>query len=391
MTRATTSHDAWQVVRFGDVVRCVNRTTRNPAADGLDRVVGLDHMEPRSLPLRRWDQLEDLPDGTSFTRTFKAGQVLFGKRRAYQRKVSLPDFDGVCSGDILVFEVSNGAMLPDFLPYVVQSDDFFEHALGTSAGSLSPRTKWQDLAKYEFALPPIEEQRHLITIMRAIGSSMEALRSVSPQIALLSRALESGTWEEPFADHRLGEIADVTVGIVVRPADLYVKVGGVPALRSLNIAPNRILNDDMVYISETGHAQHKKSSLSGGDVVVVRSGRPGDAAVIPSDSGARNAVDLLIVRCHDSVKPEYLCRYLNSSVARRQLLGRSAGTAQQHLNASQLKQILVPVAHLGAQERLLKTFRVLDHLSEEVRRSLNTSSALASALLEGLLREPVNV
>ena len=168
----------WRVVNFGDVVDNMNETTRDPEAIGLDRVVGLDHMDPDSLPLKRWDNLSDLHEGTSFTRVFGAGQVLFGKRRAYQRKVSLPDFDGICSGDILVFQPKNTELLSEFLPYLVQSDGFFDHALGTSAGSLSPRTKWQELAKYEFALPPIAEQHRIIKLMLAIDEAMKRLEAV---------------------------------------------------------------------------------------------------------------------------------------------------------------------------------------------------------------------
>ena len=135
-------------------------------------------MDPESLPLKRWDELSDLNEGTSFTRIFRSGQVLFGKRRAYQKKVSVPDFDGICSGDILVFEPSSDLLRPDFLPYIVQSDGFFEHALGTSAGSLSPRTKWQELAKYEFVLPPVEEQKRLATLMSELDSVISKLEEI---------------------------------------------------------------------------------------------------------------------------------------------------------------------------------------------------------------------
>ena len=177
MSTHSTLPEGWRMVRFGDVVSNVNENTRDPRSLGLDRVVGLDHLDPESLPLRRWDLLEEMPDGTSFTRTFKAGQVLFGKRRAYQRKVAVPDFGGICSGDILVFESSTEDLLQAFLPYIVQSAGFFDHALGTSAGSLSPRTKWQELAKYEFALPPIDEQERLVEVLGAAEKVLERCRS----------------------------------------------------------------------------------------------------------------------------------------------------------------------------------------------------------------------
>ena len=186
----------WSPVKFGDVVRNVNETSRNLAADGLDRVVGLDHLDPGSLRLMRWDSVADLPDGTTFTRKFKPGQVLFGKRRAYQRKVAVPHFSGVCSGDILVFEPVDKRMTTEFLPYVVQSDGFFDHALGTSAGSLSPRTKWAELARYEFALPPIDEQQKIVDLFVSIDESInndrEAARAARESIrAVVTMSIQS--------------------------------------------------------------------------------------------------------------------------------------------------------------------------------------------------------
>ena len=112
-------------------------------SDGFERYVGLEHLDPGDLKIRRWGNVSD---GTTFTNVFRAGQVLFGKRRAYQRKVAVADFDGVCSGDIYVFEPKNEHLLPELLPFICQTDGFFEHAVGTSAGSLSPRTNWDSLA-----------------------------------------------------------------------------------------------------------------------------------------------------------------------------------------------------------------------------------------------------
>ncbi len=221
----------WRVVNFGDVVDNMNETTRDPEAIGLDRVVGLDHMDPDSLPLKRWDNLSDLHEGTSFTRVFRAGQVLFGKRRAYQRKVSLPDFDGICSGDILVFQPKNTELLSEFLPYLVQSDGFFDHALGTSAGSLSPRTKWQELAKYEFALPPISEQQRIVAIMRAVShvqsKSLEALMVAEKQLSNVCIRLTMTTEADSKNIEDVAEILD-SQRIPINDAERSLRVGDVP-------------------------------------------------------------------------------------------------------------------------------------------------------------------
>ena len=127
----------WKRVSFGDVVYNVNETVRNADAAGIDRVIAMEHLDPGELRIQRWGSIED---GTTFTRRSKHGQTLFGKRRAYQRKVAYAEFDAICSGDIYTFEADQSQMLGEFLPFLVQSNEFFDHALDTSAGSISPRT-----------------------------------------------------------------------------------------------------------------------------------------------------------------------------------------------------------------------------------------------------------
>src|SRR2546427_6873178 len=162
----------WQRVTFGDVVQLSGERSANPEDDGFERYVGLDHIEPGDLKIRRWG---NVAEGTTFTNVFHTGQVLFGKRRAYQRKVAVAEFDGVCSGDIYVLEPKNDHLLPQLLPFICQSERFFEHAVGTSAGSLSPRTNWDSLASYKFALPPAAEQRRMVEILEAACAVSETL------------------------------------------------------------------------------------------------------------------------------------------------------------------------------------------------------------------------
>lgn len=152
----------WERVKFGDVARSLNASVRDPLAAGIERFVGLEHIEPNSLHLKSWG---NVADGVTFTRTFKKGNILFGKRRAYQRKAAVADFDGLCSGDILVMEANEKRILPALLPFLVHSDGFFDHAVRTSAGSLSPRTKFKDLAEYEFLLPPKDQQKQLSELL----------------------------------------------------------------------------------------------------------------------------------------------------------------------------------------------------------------------------------
>lgn len=158
----------WLRVKFGDVVRLSKARSQDPLADGIERYVGLEHLEPGDLRIRSWGSVAD---GVTFTSVFQPGQVLFGKRRAYQRKVAVADFSGVCSGDIYVLETKDAqVLLPELLPFICQTDDFFDHAVGTSAGSLSPRTNWTSLADFEFALPSMEAQKLILSVLTSYSA-----------------------------------------------------------------------------------------------------------------------------------------------------------------------------------------------------------------------------
>lgn len=170
MNDITLDKTDWKKYRFDEVCRQVNEATKDPAAEGLDHVIGLEHIEPNNLHITQWDTLEK---ETTFTRKFKKGQVLFGRRRAYQRKVAYAEFDGICSGDILVFEAIEEVMLPELLPFLIQSEGFFQKALETSAGSLSPRTKFKELADYEILLPPKPEQKRLAALLWSADEMIE--------------------------------------------------------------------------------------------------------------------------------------------------------------------------------------------------------------------------
>ena len=179
MNDITIDKTGWKKYRFDEVCRQVNEATKDPAEEGLEHVIGLEHIEPNNLHITQWDTLEK---ETTFTRKFKKGQVLFGRRRAYQRKVAYAEFDGICSGDILVFEAIEKAMLPELLPFLIQSDGFFQKALETSAGSLSPRTKFKELSDYEFLLPPKPEQKRLAALLWSADEMIEKEKGIKLQL-----------------------------------------------------------------------------------------------------------------------------------------------------------------------------------------------------------------
>lgn len=143
------------VVRFDQIARECRETFKG-SFEGKP-IVGLEHIEPYDMLLKNYD----VDVETTFTKSFKKGQILFGRRRAYQHKACVATIDGICSGDITVIEPIEGKVYPDLLPFIIQNDDFFEHAIKGSNGALSPRVKWEHMASFEFDLPPLAEQKVL--------------------------------------------------------------------------------------------------------------------------------------------------------------------------------------------------------------------------------------
>ena len=155
-------------VKLSDVAREHKETVKGDKSNYP--IVGLEHLIPENIRLTQWD----LNKENTFTKIFRKGCVLFGRRRAYLKKAVYADFDGICSGDITVIEAIPEKILPELLPFVIQNDDLFDYAVGKSAGSLSPRVKWEHLKNYEFELPDIERQLELAKMLWSIVETKES-------------------------------------------------------------------------------------------------------------------------------------------------------------------------------------------------------------------------
>lgn len=164
----------WKMVKFGDIAQNV-AVRVDPADAKTDVYVGLEHLDPSTIHLRQWGHPSDV---TGQKLAFKKGDVIFGRRRAYQRKLAVAEFDGICSAHAMVVRAKPKMILPEFLPFFLQSDMFMERAIEISVGSLSPTINWKTLKVQEFPLPPLDEQKRIAEILWAADEAAEAYESV---------------------------------------------------------------------------------------------------------------------------------------------------------------------------------------------------------------------
>jgi restriction endonuclease S subunit len=159
----------WKMLKFGDIAQNV-AVRVDPADAKTDVYVGLEHLDHSTLHLRQWGHPSDV---TGQKLAFKKGDVIFGRRRAYQRKLAVAEFDGICSAHAMVVRAKPKMILPEFLPFFLQSDMFMERAIEISVGSLSPTINWKALKVQEFPLPPLDEQKRIAEILWAADEAVE--------------------------------------------------------------------------------------------------------------------------------------------------------------------------------------------------------------------------
>ena len=159
-------------VHLGDVAIEHKETCKEDKS--MYPIVGLEHLTPEQITLQNWD----LNTENTFTKVFRKGNILFGRRRAYLKKAAVAPFDGICSGDITVIEAKEDKIIPELLPFVIQNDDLFDFAVGKSAGSLSPRVKWTHLQNYEFELPDKQKQHELAKVLWAIEDTRKSYQQL---------------------------------------------------------------------------------------------------------------------------------------------------------------------------------------------------------------------
>lgn len=352
----------WERVAFGDVVRNVNETVKDAAALGIDRLVAMEHMDPGELTIARWGEVSD---GTTFTRRVRPGQTLFGKRRAYQRKVAFAEFDAICSGDIYTFEADETQLLGEFLPFLVQSEPFFDHALDTSAGSLSPRTNWRDLANFQFDLPPLDEQKRIASLLWSVQQHRLAALRVAETVAVaksqtfadrLTRGVETGGWTRDVVTSLVD--SGPTNG---KSAPANDEDRGVPTLSISAVRAGRVRGGDSVKHIEIDPGAVTRFVLQEDDFLIVRGNGnrqlTGRGGLVAGGLPAGCIYPDLLIRLRfkaSQILPSFAAEQWNSARVHAALLENAKSTnGIWKINGQDIKRHSLVVPPLRDQARLL--------------------------------------
>ncbi len=164
----------WETYKFEEITQRISKTVK-PEEAGVDIYVGLEHLDGEDIHIRRKGVPANVKGGK--LRCYP-GDIIFGKRRAYQRKAAIVDFDGICSAHAFVFRANPEVIDPKLFPFFLHSDQFMHRMVDISVGGLSPTINWGDLKHQEFLLPPAAQQAQLAQLLWAMDGVIEREKEV---------------------------------------------------------------------------------------------------------------------------------------------------------------------------------------------------------------------
>jgi type I restriction enzyme S subunit len=321
---------------------------------------------------------------------FKPGHVLYGSRRTYLRKVAVADFEGITANTTFVIEPKDpDTLVPEFLPFVMQTESFHEHSIGQSKGSVNPYINFSDLVWYEFALPPLEEQRQIARLLAAGDAVVERLQEAAIAASTLYTAVGAGhlaqedaegvdptDWKPPgWTCVSLSELvlssAPICYGIV--------QVGrfdpaGVPTLAIKDLKGD--YSNGVHRTAPSIEGQYVRSRVQPGDLLLSIKATIGEVAVVPSGFVGNISRDLARLRFDPTkVDARFFAHLYRSLRYTEYVASRLVGSTRAELSIATLRDMLVPVPPIAEQVRIV----------EEMDALLRAQVALSNRALQASL------
>jgi type I restriction enzyme S subunit len=368
-------------------------------------------MDTDELRIRRWGEVGNGYLGPAFNVRFRPGQVLYGSRRTYLRKIAVADFEGICANTTFVLESANPTvLLPELLPFVMQTEAFHEHSKRESKGSVNPYVNFSDLAPYEFALPPMSVQERISRRLSSIEANRDEAKNLQ---SALSEALDAlaqwyataglrdvdarGVVERKRLPHdwRLLSIREICTGgeagLTLGPFGSDLKIDdyghlkkGTPVLFVADVGRFDLRHQSQRFISAAKHADLVSHEAIVGDVLVTEMGwPPGEACVVPAGwPPSIIKADIIRARVNPSkMAPAYLELVLNSHWGQQQIVRISPGTTRPRMTLRDFEQLLLAVPPLNEQQRAVQQADNIRARKADARRRLELLDALKAAAL----------
>lgn len=369
--------------RFDQIA--INSTEKKkPVEEDRFTYLGLEHLDSGSLKVSRFGS-EVAPIGEKLI--MHKGDVLFGKRRAYQKKVAIAPFDGIFSAHGMVLRPKEDVIDKDFFPLFISSDYFLDAAIKISVGSLSPTINWRDLKELEFELPDLDTQRRLAAVLWSMNETMDSYKEL---IAATDELVKSQFMEQfkelinhPDACSKIEDECTVFAdGDWIESKDQSEE--GIRLIQTGNIGNAQYLDkgERARYITEDTFDRLNCTEVKANDILISRLPDPvGRACIVPEGLGkCITAVDCTIVRLGSRILPEYFIAYTLSPFYMMQVASRETGSTRKRISRKNLGILKIPVPTIAEQETFASVVRQSDKSKFAARMCSNLNLWSSSIL-----------
>ncbi|WP_196255731.1 restriction endonuclease subunit S [Micromonospora sp. WMMC415] len=332
----------WKRVRLGEVIRRSRRQV-DPVSSGVDRYVAGGHVDSQGVTIERWGQVGDGQMGSTFRYVFQPGQVLFVSARPYLRKVGVPDFSGVVADKTYVLDaIPENGLLQEFLPFLLSSEAFVEYGTAEATGSMNPRLLWGPMQRYEFDLPPLDEQKRLADLLWAVERHRQAL---------VARSEALGTVPARLLDEVLASVGRLRPlsGLVAAIVDCAHKTaptgegGSARVIGTRDIRNGKILVESARPVSEaTFLAWTERAVPQPGDLIFAREAPVGEVGIVSEGQRLCLGQRTVLIRPRDASDSFLLWVVLRSSGVQSVITSKAAGSTVPHLNVGDIRNLEVP-------------------------------------------------
>lgn len=381
MNDITIDKKGWKKWRFDEFAQNISERVE-PSQTDMDVYVGLEHIDPDTLHLSRHGHPSDV-EGTKLR--FYKGDIIFGRRRAYQRKTALATTDGICSAHAMVLRAKEDVVDPSFFPFLFHSKQFIDMAITISVGGLSPTINWKDISKQEFLLPPKSEQKRLAELLWAADEMIEKeKKELEIAKTLFNFQKNQIIWDVQFP---LGELNNVTK-IGLKDGDWIESKdqseSGFRLIQLADIGDGEFINKSKRFISENTFKKLHCFEVLPNDILLARMPDPiGRSCIMPQmDGRCITAVDVCVIRV-DEIKfnTKFINYMINTTPFRKMVIEQSSGTTRQRISRKNLEKMYVPQPSKHIQDRIVETINKIEQSIFAIRKQVEISNQLKQELI----------
>lgn len=370
----------WESLRFEEIAQKISETV-DPNSTTLETYVGLEHIDPDDIHIRRFGSPDDVSGGKL---KCYPGDVIFGKRRAYQRKAAIVEFEGICSAHAFVFRANPEVIDPNLFPFFLHSDQFMHRMVDISVGGLSPTINWGDLKHQEFLLPPKSEQARLAELLWAMDEVIEREKKLISRVSSLKevKRVMYFSIDKSSQSINLGEISKLTAGGTPSTEKKeYWENGTIPWLSSGEVHKKRVWETEK-FITEIGLKNSSAKLIPKKSILIALAGQgktKGTVALNEIELTTNQSVAAIIP---DLVKvnPDYLYHNLDSRYLDfRHITGKE--NSRTGLNLNILRGFEITFVEFNLQKEIANELNSLDTILNELEFKNSSSKALQKSLI----------